>query len=118
MAVRFTNLRHFQLPVLGVIGLFVVFAAPTCVKVDSLEPDTISSSPEFAQCVQECNSIAQAARASENDIHRDNIQACDDSRCRQAENLRHRMALQQIQIDRKDCQNECRHNQGGGGGGQ
>jgi len=93
MAVRFTSLRYFQLPLLSLIGLFVVFAAPTCVKVDSQESDAILSSPEFAQCMQDCNSMAQEARAIEKDIHRDNIQACNDPRCKQGENLRHKLAL-------------------------
>lgn len=75
-------------------------------------------SASVSDCMQSCAKTANAALRAENDLHVTNVHACGgDSTCLAQEDARHTAAVAAIQVQRKNCQNNC-HHQGGGIGGR
>ena len=86
---------------------------------DGLATGTRVAEPEKASsCIAKCaKAYADSARVEEA-LHERNEEACNDiDACEQKEDARHAAAERRIRLGRKDCQNHC-HHQGGGGGGQ
>ena len=70
-----------------------------------------------ANCVSDCAQTANDAIRVESDLHVANVKACaGDSTCLANEDARHQAAVNAIQAQRKQCQDNC-HQQGGGNGG-
>jgi len=67
-------------------------------------------------CISKCSRAADKAEDREDELHEDNVDACDGNRdCLAAEKARHKAAEQQIEDDRRHCIDGC-HHQGGGRG--
>ena len=70
-----------------------------------------------SDCVADCAHAANDAIRVESDLHVANVKACNgDPLCLANEDARHQAAVNAIQAQRKQCQDNC-HHQGGGNGG-
>ena len=71
-----------------------------------------------AQCITECNRVANNLIREESEFHVRQVHQCnDDPVCLGNEEVRHVQAVERIQAGRRACQEGC-HHQGGGGGGR
>jgi hypothetical protein len=70
-----------------------------------------------SDCIADCAHAANDAMRVESDLHVSNVKACaGDSLCLANEAARHVAAVNAIQAQRQQCQDNC-HQQGGGNGG-
>ena len=85
---------------------------------DGLTGTRLAEPEKAKNCIATCaKAYADSARA-EDKLHERNEEACNDNdACEAREEARHEAAEKRIQLGRKDCQNRC-HHQGGGGGGR
>jgi hypothetical protein len=103
--------------------LLLMFAASTltlthCRMVgDKLTGVQVGTFSRTNDCVKDCKKAKKDAEKAENRRHRDARRVCHGSRsCIEAEEARHRAALQEIEAAYRACVSGC-HHQGGGRGG-
>ena len=89
-------------------------------KVTGVEATLNQGNPNkpenHGQCISNCQHVANDALKAENDLHSQNLNACNGNPgCIAAENARHDAAVNQIQANRQLCMDGC-HHQGGGSG--
>ena len=71
-----------------------------------------------SSCVSECAREANEELREESDLHVATVKACKgDTLCLANENARHQAAVNVIQAQRQQCQQNC-HHQGSGNGGR
>jgi hypothetical protein len=69
-----------------------------------------------ANCMTKCSHAYNDSVRAESRLHVDRVHACQgEPVCKAVEQLRHESAIRRIQTGRKNCQDAC-HHQGGGGG--
>jgi hypothetical protein len=86
---------------------------------DSQSGDRGATSANVGNCVSECAHQYNDSIRVESDLHVANVHACGaDTVCQAAEEARHDAAVDRIQNGRHQCQDQCRHEQGGGKGGR
>jgi hypothetical protein len=87
----------------------------TGVDLGNSTSDSEKSKPKtHGNCVSECAHDANDAMKAENDLHKDNLKACNnDPTCISIEEARHEAAVDAIQEQRQHCMDDC-HHQGGG----
>jgi hypothetical protein len=110
--------RRIRWALLAVGTAALIATIETCRGV----PDNVLASKpgatETANCISDCAHSANEAIRVESDLHVANVHACaGDSVCLAREDARHEAAVNAIQDQRKNCQDNCRH-QGGGSGGR
>ena len=116
-ATRPPHRRGNRLILMGA-GILFVFALTQCRSVT----DNVSSSRDgatpSANCVSACAHAAADSMRVESDLHVAIVHTCNGTvRCLTNENNRHIAAVKRIDAFRKQCQDNC-HKQGGGGGGR
>jgi hypothetical protein len=120
-ATRKHTRRKAPFVVLAVVSAVALFGLTQCklapdkvTGVEKTEMGKAASAP--GNCISDCAHAANDAMKAEQDLHKDNVKACNkNSACLAAEDARHDAAVDQIQDGRKACMNNC-HHQGGGNG--
>lgn len=104
-------------------------AVVVCLSQCKLAPDAVTglnrsensqsrSASSPGSCISDCAHQANDAMKLEQDLHKDNVEACNsDPTCLANEEARHEAAVDAIQNGRKACMSNC-HHQGGGKGGR
>lgn len=89
-----------------------------CLKVDDEITGLDGPWKGVNQCIRFCRDHAAAERASERELHVENVQNCaGDRQCISDENARYTARLREIAEDERLCKANC-HNQGGGQAGE
>jgi hypothetical protein len=99
-------------------AVLVAVAATTCRMVTDNVVRPLEQPLQAGGCMHDCAKAAVERIHAENDLHHDNVKACNgDAQCLAQEETRHEAAQAAIDAFRKQCQQEC-HHQGGGRGGR
>ena len=99
-------------------AVLLAVAATTCRMVTDNVVRPLEQPLKAEGCMHDCAKAAVERIHAENDVHHDNVKACNgDAQCLAQEEARHEAAQAAIDAFRKQCQQNC-HHQGGGKGGR
>jgi hypothetical protein len=116
---RYDSRSHrIRWALLAASAIALIASLETCRGVTDNVLASRRGATETANCISDCAHSANEAIRVESDLHVSNVHACSgDSACLKQEDARHQAAVNAIQDQRKNCQENCRH-QGGGSGGR
>ena len=111
-----THSRRIRWALFAVATVAIVATVVTCRSTTDEVLAPRAEATDAKNCMSNCAHEANEAIHEENDRHDDALEAChDDKACKEREQARHKAAMDQIQDQRKECQNNC-HHQGKGKG--
>ena len=107
---------HVRWALFAVATVAIAATLVTCKSVTDSALVPREPATSAANCVSACAQTANDAMRVESDLHVANVHACNgDAQCLANENARHQAAVDAIQAQRRQCQDNC-HHQGGGKG--
>ena len=108
--------RRFAAATLALFALGVVISC----NQSPTSPTDFLTTPLSHQtkCIHECNANAKQDRKEERTRFHAAMACCTTPLCQETEETLHEIIMSQIAVDEQECKRNCRHEQGGGHGGQ